>query len=77
MSLVIARSSCTTADNLAANYVELIEDGEESAPPAPAHEEPEAEEEAAPEPAAASDGPSATALYDYAADEEGELSEFR
>lgn len=61
-----------------ANYVELIEDGgEESAPPAPAHVEPEAEQEAAPEPVASAEGASATALYDYAADEEGELSQSR
>ena len=61
-----------TADTTA-NYVELIEDGEESA----AAPEPEAEEEEeVAEPVTSSDSPSATALYDYAADEEGELSQY-
>ncbi|KAL2269913.1 hypothetical protein VTJ83DRAFT_2097 [Remersonia thermophila] len=60
------------------NYVELLEDGgaDEAAapppppPPAPVQEEPEP----TPAPAATAGGPTATALYDYEAAEDNELS---
>lgn len=60
------------------NYVELVEGEEHSGAAAAAPEpEPEPVPEAAPPPAsrpAASAGPTATALYDYEAAEDNELS---
>lgn len=58
-----------------ANYVELVEDEDDggAAPPPPAH--PSATHEPEPEaPAPSSSGPTATALYDYEAAEDNELS---
>jgi hypothetical protein len=62
-----------------ANYVELVEDDESSdaaaAPPLPSHPSvAEPEPVAAPSHAAGSSGPTATALYDYEAAEDNELS---
>jgi hypothetical protein len=58
-----------------ANYVELVEDEEPAAPPLPSHPSAaEPESAAAPPQSAASSGPTATALYDYEAAEENELS---
>jgi hypothetical protein len=60
-----------------ANYVELVEDDEPTgagaAPPLPSHPS-EPEPAAAPPQAAGSSGPTATALYDYEAAEDNELS---
>lgn len=59
-----------------ANYVELVEDddaGAAAAPPMPAHPS-EPEPAAAPPQPAGGSGPTATALYDYEAAEDNELS---
>ncbi|CAE7202929.1 hypothetical protein CFE70_010506 [Pyrenophora teres f. teres 0-1] len=58
-----------------ANYVELVEDEDDggAAPPPPAHPSAAHEPEPAAAPAASS-GPTATALYDYEAAEDNELS---
>ncbi|CAM1507310.1 Fc.00g069510.m01.CDS01 [Cosmosporella sp. VM-42] len=60
------------------NYVEIVEDGEEEeeapAPPPPAPVAAEPTPAQAPPPAAAAGGPTATALYDYEAAEDNELS---
>ncbi|KAI2477990.1 SH3-1 multi-domain protein [Pyrenophora tritici-repentis] len=57
-----------------ANYVELVEDEDDggAAPPPPAH--PSAHEQEPAAAPAASSGPTATALYDYEAAEDNELS---
>jgi hypothetical protein len=62
-----------------ANYVELVEDDESSgtgaAPPLPSHSSPaDSEPVAPPRQSAATAGPTATALYDYEAAEDNELS---
>lgn len=63
-----------------ANYVELVEDDDAgaAAPPLPAHptsaQEPEPVAALPPRATAASSGPTATALYDYEAAEDNELS---
>lgn len=62
-----------------ANYVELVEDedaGAGAAPPLPTHPSAPQEPEpaAAPPQAAGGSGPTATALYDYEAAEDNELS---
>jgi drebrin-like protein len=54
------------------NYVELVEDEEDAAPPPPAARPVPTEPE--PEASANSSGPTATAIYDYEAAEENELS---
>jgi hypothetical protein len=57
-----------------ANYVELVE-GDDDAAAAPAQQEPEPVPAAAPpQPAGGKSGPTATALYDYEAAEDNELS---
>jgi hypothetical protein len=61
-----------------ANYVELVEGGDDSgaAPPLPSHPSAPQEPEpaaAAPQPAGGA-GPTATAIYDYDAAEDNELS---
>lgn len=62
------------------NYVELVEDDAEedvgagAAPPLPSHPAVEEEPPAAPPQPAGNSGPTATALYDYEAAEDNELS---
>lgn len=61
------------------NYVELVEDGAEGdagagAPPLPAHPAAEEEPPAGPPQPTGASGPTATALYDYEAAEDNELS---
>ncbi|KAF7560961.1 hypothetical protein G7046_g3157 [Stylonectria norvegica] len=59
------------------NYVEIVEDGAEESAPAPPSPPPAAQQSRAPAPAASApsaDEPTATALYDYEAAEDNELS---
>ncbi|OAL44134.1 hypothetical protein IQ07DRAFT_522764 [Pyrenochaeta sp. DS3sAY3a] len=57
-----------------ANYVELVEGGSSAAPPLPSHPTAPEPEPVAPPQAAGGSGPTATALYDYDAAEDNELS---
>lgn len=57
-----------------ANYVELVEGGSGATPPLPSHPAAPEPEPAAPTQAAGGSGPTATALYDYDAAEDNELS---